>query len=174
MNKGQMELSYEEIQMELDLRGSEVYMADSQGIKVTGPMVLTALGVEPGSEATMLDSRQIVVTGVPVQGALAGTRVMETLGINVEASDSDNDKTFKRMSVDTGQFTPEEFVVWLQTLSKIRNCKGLGDCAGDIAKRVAVDEEMNEGRYWVASGVYMYWKKDYWLTLMNAGQYGVL
>ena len=40
MNKGQMELSYEEIQMELDLRGSELNM------KRTHYIVLEAYGME--------------------------------------------------------------------------------------------------------------------------------
>ena len=84
-----------------NVRGSEADMAGSQGIKVTGPMVLTALGVEPGSEATMLDSRQFAFTGVPVQVALESTRVIETLGVNIDAPENVNKRTFKRMSVKT-------------------------------------------------------------------------
>ena len=38
--------------------------------------------------------------------------VMGTLEIDVGASDSDNTKTFKKMTVDTGVFTYDELVAW--------------------------------------------------------------
>ncbi len=47
---------------------------------------------------------------------------MDTLGIDVGASDSDNMKTFKKMTVDTGVFTYAELVVWFRMLSNIRGC----------------------------------------------------
>ncbi len=42
---------------------------------------------------------------------------MNSPGIDVGASDSDNMKTFKKMTVDTGVFTYDELVVWFETLS---------------------------------------------------------
>jgi hypothetical protein len=43
--------------------------------------------------------------------------VMNSLGIDVDASDSDNMKNFQKMTVDTGVFTYNELVVWFETLS---------------------------------------------------------
>ena len=50
---------------------------------------------------------------------------MNSLGIDVGASDSDNMKNFEKMTVDTEKFTYDELVVWFETLSKLRNCSGM-------------------------------------------------
>ena len=42
---------------------------------------------------------------------------MDSLGIDVGASDSDNMRTFKRVTVSTEVFTYEEVVVWFRMLS---------------------------------------------------------
>ena len=39
--------------------------------------------------------------------------VLDSLGIEVDASDSDNMKTLQRMKNETGEFTEKEAVVWL-------------------------------------------------------------
>ncbi len=51
--------------------------------------------------------------------------VMDSLGIDVDALDSDNMKTFKKMTVDTGEFTYAELIVWFHTLSKLSGCRGI-------------------------------------------------
>ena len=61
---------------------------------------------------------------------------MDLLGIDVDALDSDNMKTFKKMTVDIGVFTYDELVVWFRTLSKLRNCQGMAVCAEDYAHRL--------------------------------------
>ena len=48
--------------------------------------------------------------------------VMDSLGIDVGASDSDNMRTFKRETVSTEVFKYEEVVVWFRMLSKISKC----------------------------------------------------
>ncbi len=63
--------------------------------------------------------------------------VMDSLGIDVGASDSDNMKTFKKMTVDTGVFMYAELVAWFRILSKLRNCHGMAVCAEDYACRLA-------------------------------------
>ena len=93
---------------------------------------------------------------------------METLGIDVAASSSDNRKIFKRMNVDTRVFTYDEIVEWMQTLSLIRECQGLADYARDIAQRTAVDDDMNSGYLWLIE------KEDFWLTVMKRGHYSAL
>ena len=59
--------------------------------------------------------------------------VMDTLGIDVGASASDNLKTFKKITVDTKEFTYGELVVWFQTLSKLSACRGMAACAEEYA-----------------------------------------
>ena len=39
---------------------------------------------------------------------------MDTLGIDVDATDGDNLNTFKRMNNETGEFTYDEVVVWFR------------------------------------------------------------
>ena len=73
---------------------------------------------------------------------------MDTLGIDVGASVSDNMRTFKRVTVSTEVFTYEEVVVWFRMLSKISKCQGLAACAEDYAQRLVVEDERNEGRFW--------------------------
>ena len=69
---------------------------------------------------------------------------MDSLGIDVDASDSDNMKTLQRMKNETGEFTYNEVAVWLQMLSKIGKCQGLADRAEEYAHRPVVDEEKNQ------------------------------
>ena len=45
------------------------------------------------------------------------------------------------MKNETGEFTYNEVVVWLQMLSKIGKCQGLADRAEEYAHRLVVDEE---------------------------------
>ena len=59
--------------------------------------------------------------------------VMDTLGIDVAATDSDNLKTFRRMNNATGAFTYDEIVVWFRVLSKRGECQGLAECAEELA-----------------------------------------
>ena len=73
---------------------------------------------------------------------------MGSLGIEVGASDSDNMKTLQRMKNETGEFTYNEVVVWLQMLNKIGKCQGLADRA-EYAHRPVVDEEKNQGWLWL-------------------------
>ncbi len=58
-----------------------------------------------------------------------------TLGIDVDATDGDNLRTFKRMNHETDEFTYEAIVVWFRLLSKKGKCQGLADCAGEYARR---------------------------------------
>ncbi len=87
--------------------------------------------------------------------------VMDTLGIDVDASGSDNMKTFKKITVGTKVFTYDEVVVWFQTLSKLSDCRGLAVCAAEYAHKLAVDDyvddDIDQGRYWL--------KAVYWDTL---------
>ena len=71
--------------------------------------------------------------------------VMDTLGIDVGASASDNMKTFKKITVDTKEFTYDELVVWFQTLSKLSACRGMAVCAAEYAHRIVVEDEMDLG-----------------------------
>ena len=73
---------------------------------------------------------------------------MDSLEIEVDASDSDNMKTLKRMKNETGEFTYDELVVWLQMLSKLGKCQGLADRAEEYAHRLVVDEEENLVSEW--------------------------
>ena len=57
--------------------------------------------------------------------------VMDSLGIDVDASDSDNMRTFKKVTVSTEEFTYDEVVVWFRMLSKISKCQGLAANAKD-------------------------------------------
>ena len=41
---------------------------------------------------------------------------MDSLGIDVGASDSDNLRTFKKVTVSTEEFTYDEVVVWFRML----------------------------------------------------------
>ena len=102
MNNAQRKLSEEEIQMELDLRGSEAGMPDSLGI----------------TDAAKESSKG------HVHGAL---------GIHPNATMEENVAGFKPMNVNTGEFTYGDLVVWLQTLSKIGRCPGLGASAEEYA-----------------------------------------
>ena len=72
--------------------------------------------------------------------------VMDSLGIDVDASDSDNMRTFKKVTVSTEEFTYDEVVVWFRMLSKISKCQGLAACAEEYAHRLVVEDEMDQGR----------------------------
>ena len=74
---------------------------------------------------------------------------MDSLGIDVDASDSDNMKTLQRMKNETGEFTEQEAVVWLQILGKIGKCQGLVDRAEEYAHRLVVEDERNQGWLWL-------------------------
>ena len=63
--------------------------------------------------------------------------VMDTLGIDVDATDGDNLSTFKRMNNETGEFRYGEVVVWFRMLSRRGKCQGLPglvDCAEEYAQ----------------------------------------
>ena len=85
--------------------------------------------------------------------------VMDTLGIDVDAEASDNMKTFKKITVDTKEFTYDELVVWFQTLSKLSACRGMAACAEEYAHRIVVEDEMDLGRYWLKE------KEEFWFEL---------
>ena len=95
---------------------------------------------------------------------------MDTLGIEVGAADSDNMRTFKRVTVDTGVFTYDEAVVWFRMLSMISNCQGLAACAEDYAHRIVVEDERNEGRFWLMADEedWSFVKKLHYQVLMMA------
>ena len=93
--------------------------------------------------------------------------VMDSLGIDVGALDSDNMRTFKRVTVSTEVFTYEELVVWFRMLSKISKCQGMAACAEEYAHRLVVDDEMDQGRYWLKE------KEEFW-SFMKRSQYQVL
>ena len=94
--------------------------------------------------------------------------VMDSLGIDVGASESDNMQTFKKMTVDTGVFTYDELVVWFRTLSKLRTCQGLAVCAEDYARRLVTEDEMDQGYYWLKQ------KDEFWLSFMKRSHVIVL
>ena len=93
--------------------------------------------------------------------------VMDTLGIDVDAQESANMTTFKKITVDTGAFEYEELVVWFQMLSKISKCQGLAVRAENYAHRIVEDDEMNEGRFWLKAD------KEY-SSFMKQAHYQVL
>ena len=66
---------------------------------------------------------------------------MDSLGIDVGALDSDNMRTFKRVTVSTEVFKYDEAVVVFRMLSKISKCQGLAVCAEDYAHRIVVEDE---------------------------------
>ena len=84
--------------------------------------------------------------------------VMNSLGIDVGASDSDNMRNFKKMTVDTEKFTYDGLVVWFETLSKLSNCSGMAACAKEYAQRIVKDDGLDQGRYWLDE------KEEYWLS----------
>ena len=90
---------------------------------------------------------------------------MNSLGIDVGASDSDNMKNFEKMTVDTEKFTYDELVVWFETLSKLRNCSGMAACAKEYAQRIAEDDGLDQGRYWLGE------KEEYWLSFMKRSRH---
>ena len=91
--------------------------------------------------------------------------VMNSLGIDVDASDSDNMKTFKKMTVDTGVFTYDELVVWFETLSKLSNRRTMAGCAKEYAQRIVEEDGMDRGRDWLKE------KEEYWLSFMKRSHY---
>ena len=97
--------------------------------------------------------------------------VMDTLGIDVDASESDNMKTFKKMTLDTKAFTYGELVVWFQMLSKLSDCRGLAVCAAEYAHRLIVEDEMDQGRYWLNAEKedWSFMKKAHYQVLMEFG-----
>ncbi len=87
--------------------------------------------------------------------------VMDTLGIDVDATDGDNLSTFKRMNNETGEFTYGEVAVWFRygfvcMLSKRGKmpgkCQRWAVCAEDYPQRLATDGMMNQGRIKGAGG----------------------
>ena len=97
--------------------------------------------------------------------------VMDSLGIDVDASDSDNMRTFKKVTVSTEEFTYDEVVVWFRMLSKISKCQGLAACAEDYAQRLVVEDERNEGRHWLMADKedWSFMKKLHYQMLMEFG-----
>jgi len=93
---------------------------------------------------------------------------MDSLGIDVDALDSDNMKTFKKMTVDTGVFTYDELVVWFRTLSKLRNCQGMAGRAEEYARRLVQEDEMDQGYYWLKR------KEEFWVSFMKRSHVDVL
>ena len=81
---------------------------------------------------------------------------MDTLGIDVDATDGDNLNTFKRMNNETGEFTYDEVVVWFRMLSRRGKCQGLADCAEEYAQRLVTEGEMNQGCWWLDES------KEFW------------
>ena len=94
--------------------------------------------------------------------------VMDSLGIDVGASDSDNMRTFKKVTVSTEVFKYEEVVIWFRMLSKISNSQGLAACAEEYARKLVVEDEMDHGRYWLIE------KEEFWLAFMKRAHYRVL
>ena len=92
---------------------------------------------------------------------------MDTLGIDVAATDSDNLKTFRRMNNATGAFTYDEIVVWFRVLSKRGKCQGLAECAEEYAQRLVADEERNQGWSWLDE------PQEFW-SFMKTMHYRVL
>ena len=114
----QMELGQKEIQMELNLRGSEAIMADSKicmGIKDAAKESSNFLGRNYDERAY-------------VHGALGVDPYMYAC---LEA----NLAGFKPMRRNHEKFTCEEVVLWLQTLSRKSKCSSLFWCAKEYAQR---------------------------------------
>ena len=88
--------------------------------------------------------------------------VMDSLGIDVGASDSDNMRTFKKVTVSTEVFKYEEVVIWFRMLSKISKSQGLAACAEEYAHRLVVEDEMDQGRYWIKE------KEEFWSFIKRA------
>ena len=97
--------------------------------------------------------------------------VMDSLGIDVGALDSDNMRTFKRVTVSTEVFKYEEVVIWFRMLSKISKCQGLAACAEEYAHRLAVDDEIDQGRYWLKEKeeLWSFMKRSHYQVLMEFG-----
>ena len=75
--------------------------------------------------------------------------VMETLGVDVDATAAANAKTFKKMTNATGAFTYEEIVAWFQALSWISENPGISACAEDYAQKLVTEDDRNKGWLWL-------------------------
>jgi hypothetical protein len=194
----QTKLSQKEIQMELDLRGSEVTMKDSLRLKqrkenagFSDLGVQYALGTESGtangesSESGVQGALSTDTERAPgwwkeirVQEAsgtdsgvmMNGKRLLlrSALGITVGASLEDNIAGFQPMTRETGEFSYPEAVAWLTLLSSVSKCHGMALRAEEYAQRIVVDDGLDEGRYWFKN------KKEYWLSFMTEEDYEAL
>ena len=137
-------------------RGSEASTADSLGIKDAA---------KESSKGQNFEQRTAGNAG------LTELVVHEALGIDSRASMEMNLAGFQQMTVDTGEFTYEQAVFWLQMLSKVSRCKGIGDCAEAIAHRAVVEEGMEEGRYWVnaSDDTWSFMKQAHYQMLQEYG-----
>ena len=75
------------------------------------------------------------------------------------------------MTVDTKVFTYDELVVWFKMLSKLSDCRGLAVCAEEYAHRLVVEDEMDQGRYWLKAEK-VYWsfiKQPHYQMMMEFG-----
>ena len=118
-------------------RGSEVNMADSLGIKDAA---------KESSKGLNYDDKKYV------HGAL---------GVDPYACLEANLAGFKPMRDNHEKFTCEEVVLWLETLSRKSKCSSLFWCADKYAQRFVVDEDMNQGWFWLRE------EKKYWLAVMK-------
>ena len=87
------------------------------------------------NEVKRWPTREVRLEGDSTRRYLGGSErvVLDTLGIDVDATDGDNLRTFKRMNNETGEFTYDEVVVWFWMLSKRGKCQGLAECAAEYA-----------------------------------------
>ena len=137
-------------------RGSEASTADSLGIKDAA---------KESSKGQNFEQRTAGNAG------LTELVVHEALGIDSRASMEMNLAGFQQMTVDTGEFTYEQAVFWLQMLSKVSRCKGIGDCAEAIAHRAVVEEGMDNGRSWInaSKDTWSFMKKVHYMMLQEYG-----
>lgn len=165
--------------MELDLRGSEVTMGDSLRLKQRKANAgFSDLGVQyaPGTEsgtangessesgvqgALSTDSERVprwwkeirvqeasdTDSGVMVNGKRLLLRT--ALGFTAGASLEDNIAGFQPMKMGTGEFSYPGVVAWLMMLSSVSKCQGMALRAEEYANRLVVEDEMDQGRYWL-------------------------
>jgi len=119
-------------------------------------------------DVTMAPKEVMTLASVTAQRAIKATldqatRIHGSLGIDVSALETDNSKSFKRMTaaLDVDVFNYEEVVVWLKVLSKLGKCQGLEDCAEDYARKL-IDDDMDKG--WLLLDA----PKEYWSFMKPA------
>ena len=106
-----------------DIRGSEVNMADSLGIKDAAK---ESSNGQNFNQASWIQEAKIAAAS-SLEAKIAG---------------------FKPIVYNDNVLTCDEVADWLRTLSRISNCQSLFWCAEKYAHRLVVDEERTTGKFW--------------------------